>query len=108
MNDSGLPDKLIHEPARLRILSILTGVDAADFNFLQSTLGLTKGNLSSHMDRLEKADYVTVHKTFNGRVPHTEYVVTETGRQALDQYWRDMDAIRSLQDTSRAPDSAEA
>ncbi len=94
MTESGQPDRLIHEPARLRILSILTGVDAADFNFLQSTLGLTKGNLSSHMDRLEKAEYVSVNKTFNGRVPHTEYVVTEIGRQALEQYWRDMDAIR--------------
>jgi DNA-binding MarR family transcriptional regulator len=95
------PDRLIHEPARLRILSILTGVDAADFNFLQSTLGLTKGNLSSHMDKLEKAEYVTVSKTFNGRMPHTEYVVTDLGRQALEQYWRDMDAIRGLQDAAR-------
>jgi DNA-binding MarR family transcriptional regulator len=99
VSDLGQPDRLIHEPARLMILSILTGVDAADFNFLQSTLGLTKGNLSSHMDRLEKAEYVQVNKSFNGRMPHTEYVVTEAGREALAQYWRDMDAIRALRES---------
>lgn len=101
VTESGQPDRLIHEPARLRILSILTGVDAADFNFLQSTLGLTKGNLSSHMDKLEKADYVRVNKSFNGRVPHTEYVATEIGREALEQYWRDMDAIRRIPGVTR-------
>lgn len=106
--DPGQPDKLIHEPARLRILSILTGVDAADFSFLQSTLDLTKGNLSSHMDRLEKAEYVKVRKTFNGRVPHTEYRVTDMGRQALEDYWRSMDAIRSLQDSARELDRPNA
>ena len=53
-------DRVIHEPARLRILMILAGLDLADFNFLLSTLGLTNGNLSSHMDRLERAGYVKV------------------------------------------------
>ncbi|MBI1317615.1 MAG: helix-turn-helix domain-containing protein [Candidatus Hydrogenedens sp.] len=90
-------ERLIHEPARLRIMSILSGLDVADFNFLQMTLGLTKGNLSSHMDKLEKADYVSVKKSFNGRMPHTEYTITEAGSEALMQYWRDMEAIRALQ-----------
>ena len=62
-------DRTIHEPARLRILTLLSGVDEADFNFLLNTVGLTKGNLSSHMDKLEKAGYVTIVKTFNGRIP---------------------------------------
>ena len=53
-------DRTIHEPARLRIVTILSGVDVADFNFLLETLGLTKGNLSSHIDRLERAGYVDV------------------------------------------------
>ena len=53
-------DRIIHEPVRLRILSILTGVDLADFNFFLSTLGLSRGNLSSHMDKLERAGYVEV------------------------------------------------
>lgn len=89
-------DRTIHEPARLRILTILSGVDVSDFNFLFSTLGLTKGNLSSHMDKLEKAGFVEVRKSFNGRVPHTEFVITEAGRTALNDYWREIDAIRSL------------
>ncbi len=90
-------DRTIHEPARLRILTILSGVDVSDFNFLLSTLGLTKGNLSSHMDKLEKAGYVSVEKSFNGRVPHTEFRITGEGRGALDDYWKDIDAIRALQ-----------
>jgi len=90
-------ERLIHEPARLRILSILSGLDAADFSFLQTTLGLTKGNLSSHMDKLEKAEYVSVNKSFSGKMPHTEYTITAVGSDALLQYWRDMEAIRALQ-----------
>lgn len=89
-------DRTIHEPARLRILTLLSGVDAADFNFLLSTLGLTKGNLSSHMDKLEKAGYVEVLKTFNGRIPHTEFSLSGEGRKALDAYWQDLDAIRTM------------
>lgn len=95
MNDL---DRLIHEPARLRILTILSGVDVADFNFLLNTLGLTKGNLSSHMDKLEKAGYVSISKSFNGRMPHTEFTITDNGKDALNQYWIDIDQIRSLQD----------
>lgn len=91
-------DRVIHEPARLRIVSILSGVDVADFNFLLEAIGLTKGNLSSHMDRLEKAGYVTVKKTFKGKVPHTEFRLTQDGRDALAAYWAELDAIRSLRD----------
>lgn len=97
MNDL---DRVIHEPARLRILTILSGVDATDFNFLLETLGLTKGNLSSHMDRLEKAGFVEVIKSFRGRMPHTEFSLTKQGRDALNEYWASLDAIRSLRDTS--------
>lgn len=89
-------DRLIHEPARLRILTILAGLEAADFNFLLNTLGLTKGNLSSHMDRLEKAGYVRVEKSFNGRIPHTEFKITPQGKEALEEYWRQLDSIRNL------------
>jgi len=99
MNDL---DRLIHEPARLRILTILSGLDLADFNFLLNTLGLTKGNLSSHMDKLEKAGYVDITKTFNGKVPHTEFAITGAGREALVQYWRDIDQIRALQDMNES------
>ena len=88
-------DRIIHEPVRLRILSILTGVDLADFKFLLSTLGLSKGNLSSHMDRLERAGYVDVKKGFNGKIPHTDYCITDAGRHALSEYWAALDRIRA-------------
>lgn len=91
-------DRVIHEPARLRILTLLSGLDEADFNFLLNTAGLTKGNLSSHMDKLEKAGYVEVRKSFNGRVPHTDFSLTAAGAEALAEYWRAIDAIRSLQE----------
>ena len=88
-------DRLIHEPVRLRILSILTGVDLADFKFLVSTLGLSRGNLSSHMDKLERASYVEIQKSFNGKVPHTNYRITDGGRKALSGYWEAIDQIRT-------------
>jgi len=97
MNDL---DRTIHEPARLRIVTILSGVDAADFNFLLGTLGLTKGNLSSHMDRLEKAGYVEIIKSFKGKIPHTQFRLTQAGRDALAEYWIGLDQIRALRDTS--------
>ena len=88
-------DRVIHEPARLRIMSVLAGVKEADFNFLVTSLGLTKGNLSSHMDRLEKAEYVHVAKRFNGKIPQTRYRATPRGRQALEAYWAQIEEIRS-------------
>jgi DNA-binding MarR family transcriptional regulator len=87
-------DSTIHQPARLRILMLLTGVEAADFTFLLNTLGLTKGNLSSHMSRLEEAGYLTVVKSFNGKVPNTSYSLTGKGRARLRRYWEAIDEIR--------------
>ncbi len=88
-------DRVIHEPVRLRIMSILQGVDRADFKFMLSTLGLSKGNLSSHIDKLEQAKYVKVHKGFNGKMTLTEYSLTKRGRQALSEYWAALDQIRN-------------
>jgi DNA-binding transcriptional ArsR family regulator len=88
-------DRVIHEPARLRIATILAGVEWADFAFLLSVLKLTKGNLSSHMDRMEKAGYVEVRKQFNGKMPHTDYRLTPLGRETLDRYWAEIDRIRA-------------
>lgn len=93
MNDL---DRVIHEPARLRILMILSGVDAADFNFLLSALGLTSGNLSSHLDRLEKSGYIEICKSFQGKTPKTECRLSKSGRDALAGYWGTIDSIRSL------------
>lgn len=95
-------DRTIHEPARLRIVTILSGVDVADFNFLLDTLGLTKGNLSSHIDKLEKAGYVEVIKSFKGKIPHTQFRLTSDGRSALEEYWTGLDQIRALRDSNGA------
>ena len=88
-------DPHIHQPARLRIMMLLSGVDAADFNFFRSTLALTKGNLSSHMSRLEDAGYVEVTKSFNGKIPNTSYSLTPEGKRQLKSYWQTMDEIRA-------------
>ena len=88
-------DRTIHEPVRLRIMAILSGVDRADFKFMLSTLGLSKGNLASHIDKLERAGYVAVHKSFNGKMPHTDYRLTDPGRTALANYWAALDVIRA-------------
>ena len=90
-------DRTIHEPARLRILMILAGVEVADFAFMLETLGLTRGNLSVHMSRLEDAGYVKIKKSFNGKMPHTEYRMTPAGRNALTRYWQSMDEIRMME-----------
>ena len=89
-------DRVIHEPSRLRIMMVLSGLEVADFKFLLATLGLTKGNLSTHMDRLEQAGYVRILKGFNGKVTWTRYQLTESGAEALSNYWKAIDKIRTL------------
>ncbi|MHC4062245.1 MAG: transcriptional regulator [Planctomycetota bacterium] len=89
-------DKIIHEPARLRIMMILAGVEQADFNFLLKTLSLTRGNLSRHVEKLESAAYLKVNKSFNGKIPNTSYQLTRKGSRALAQYWENLDAVRRL------------
>jgi DNA-binding MarR family transcriptional regulator len=79
-------DRLIHEPARLLILTILSTVASADFLFLQRETGLTKGNLSAHLSKLEEAGYVKIEKTFKGKLPLTVCKLTATGQKALTQY----------------------
>lgn len=79
-------DRLIHEPARLLIVTILSSVASADFLFLQRETGLTKGNLSAHLSKLEEAGYVRIEKTFRGKLPLTVCKLTVTGRKALSQY----------------------
>jgi len=89
-------DKIIHEPARLRIMMILAGLEQADFNFLLTTLSLTRGNLSRHVEKLEFAGYLKVKKSFKGKVPNTSYQLTRKGSKALAQYWENLDAVRQL------------
>jgi DNA-binding transcriptional ArsR family regulator len=79
-------DRLIHEPARLLIVTILSTVASADFLFLQRETGLTKGNLSAHLSKLEEAGYVKIEKTFKGKLPLTICKLTPAGKRALIQY----------------------
>lgn len=79
-------DKVIHEPGRLAIVSYLAVVDEADFLFLLDQTGLTRGNMASHIAKLEKAGYVEVDKTFVDRVPRTTYRLTAAGREAYADY----------------------
>jgi len=86
---------MIHEPARLRIMMALSGVRWADFPSLCRLLGLTRGNLSVHVARLERAGYVQVRKSIVARMPHTQYRLTPKGRKALREYWAALDEIRA-------------
>jgi predicted ArsR family transcriptional regulator len=78
---------------RLAILKILTSAKEADFNFLLTTLGLTKGNLATHINKLESTGLIEVKKQFRGKIPHTSYRITKTGRQQFQKYWENMRAL---------------
>ena len=79
-------DKIIHEPGRLAIVSFLFVVKEADFIFLMDQTGLTRGNLSAHMSKLEKAGYVLMEKAFVDKTPRTTYQLTEDGQNAFRKY----------------------
>jgi DNA-binding MarR family transcriptional regulator len=83
-------DKLIHEPARLLIISYLYVLESADFIFLRAQTELTWGNLSSHMTKLETAGYVKIEKKFIRKKPHTIASITNEGRKAFENYRRKM------------------
>jgi DNA-binding MarR family transcriptional regulator len=79
-------DRLIHEPARLAIMTNLFVVESANATYLLQQTGLTWGNLGSHLNKLEEAGYVAVAKGYQGRKPETTVSLTEQGRSALVQY----------------------
>ncbi len=81
-------DRVIHEPARLAVMAILSVVEAADFLYLQRETALTKGNLSAHLSRLEEAGYIAIDKTFRDKMPHTLCRLTPQGRDAFNAYLR--------------------
>jgi len=89
-------DRVIHEPARLLLVALLASVKEADFLWLQRESGLTKGNLSSHLVRLEEAGYVAVQKTFKGKIPLTVLRLTRTGKTAFDLYKKQMNGLLAL------------
>jgi len=83
-------DPIIHAPARLGIISTLFVVEVADFAFLTRQTGLTRGNLSAHLKKLEEAGYITVEKKFVKRVPRTLLSLTKQGREAFHIYRKQM------------------
>jgi DNA-binding transcriptional ArsR family regulator len=92
-------DRMIHEPARLVILAVLSKVEWVDFNFLLMATGLTKGNLSKQSAKLQEANYIEIEKYFKGRVPATRYRITPQGKTALSDYWQRMsDLQQSMRD----------
>ena len=86
-------DRLIHERVRLGILSALAVNDSLAFNDLKRLMKTTDGNLSVHARKLEEADYVQCTKSFDGRLPKTEYRITASGRRALEKYLDHMEAL---------------
>jgi DNA-binding MarR family transcriptional regulator len=88
-------DRVIHEPARLLIVTILYAVEKADFLYLLHETGLTKGNLSAHLLKLETTGYVKIEKTFRGKIPQTLTALTDKGRAAFDVYRKQLASIVS-------------
>lgn len=86
-------NRVVHEPVRLAILKILTSAKEVDFNFLLTVLGVTKGNLATHTNTLESAGLIKVKKEFHGKIPHTSYRITKTGRAEFQKYWENMKAL---------------
>ena len=79
-------DRVIHEPSRLLIAALLASVKEADFQYLHELTGLTKGNLSVHLSKLEEVGYISIEKTFRGKYPLTLCHLTPRGRSAFDRY----------------------
>ena len=95
-------DRVIHEPARLSIVAILAAVQEADFLYLLKATELTKGNLSTHLAKLEEVGYVEIEKEFRGKIPLTLARLTPQGMAALKSYRKEMTALLKVPKRSRA------
>jgi DNA-binding transcriptional ArsR family regulator len=87
-------DRLVHDPARLAILTALSACERADFLFLQRITGLSKGNLSSHLSKLEEAGMVEIEKRFVEKKTQTLVRLSDQGRGAVESYWKEMEELR--------------
>jgi len=83
-------DRLVHEPARFQVMALLYVIESADFIFIMQQLGLTWGNLSAHITKLEEGGYVAVEKGFKGKRPQTMLSLTKEGRKAFQTYRQTM------------------
>jgi len=86
-------DRMVHEPSRLAILTILRRTAGADYLFIRRLTGLSKGNLSNHLAKLEEARLVKIGKHFEGKKPVTTVGLTEDGKAAIEAYWSEMERI---------------
>jgi DNA-binding transcriptional ArsR family regulator len=102
-------DRTVHDPARLAILTALSSCERADFLFLLRITGLTKGNLSSHLSKLEEAGLVVIEKQFVGKKTQTLVRLSDSGRRTIEVYWQEMEELRERaaqwqpQNTALAP-----
>ena len=87
-------DRLVHEPARLAILTALDACRHADFMYLQSLTGLAKGNLSQHLAKLEEASLISLTRAFSGKMPRTVVRLTPAGRAAIRAHWQRLEQTR--------------
>jgi DNA-binding transcriptional ArsR family regulator len=95
-------NRIVHEPARLAILSVLAACERADFLFLERATGLTRGNLSVQLTRLEDAGLIKIEKTIERKRTLTTVSLARRGRQSLDSYWQTMEALRAYAQSLRA------
>uniref|UniRef100_A0A7V5CTE1 ArsR family transcriptional regulator n=1 Tax=Acidobacterium capsulatum TaxID=33075 RepID=A0A7V5CTE1_9BACT len=104
MSEANLPeiDRVVHEPARLAILTVLASCAQADFLFLERATGLTRGNLSVQLTRLEEAGFVTITKTIERKRTLTMVSLAARGRAALEEYWESMEQLRAMARTRPA------
>lgn len=87
-------NRLLQEPARLAIMTVLENCKSADFLSLQTLTGLTKGNLSAHVQKLEAAGLLEVKKSFVARKPHTQLALTAEGRRQIGAHWKQLERLR--------------
>lgn len=87
-------DRMVHDPSRLAILTVLSSCKEADFTFLLNMTGLTKGNLSSHISKLEEHDLVSVRKEFKSKKPITFIQLTKEGTKAINDHWKMLEKLR--------------
>lgn len=87
-------DRVVHEPVRLAILTALSGCAAADFGFLKRLIGLTSGNLNTHLATLESAGLVVLTKRFDGKTPQTLVGLSVSGRTTIERHWEQLTSLR--------------
>ena len=87
-------DRTIHEPARLAILTALSACRSAQFRYLQAITGLTQGNLSMHLNKLEEKSLLEIEKSFSGKYPSTSVYLTDAGRKAVARHWKQLEDLK--------------